>query len=279
MLMPEDRSARAAAFCSGDLVEFAEEIADAVRKVHLQKFRRGVRVEIKDDGTPVTEIDRLAELTVRKMIAAEFPTHGVIGEEFPAHQTDADFVWVVDPLDGTQLYLMGKPLFGLLLAVAYRGRFILGLIDHAALDERWIGINGRGTFHNGSRVRTRKCPSLGDTMLVRPGHRAGGEKEDRAIDAFSQHSRWVQWGLTPYDYGLLVSGHIDLIVSAGPKLHDLAPLDPIIRNGGGGAVDWLGQPLTLASSGTLVACGDKDLLPEVISLLRLECDRALSPRR
>jgi inositol-phosphate phosphatase/L-galactose 1-phosphate phosphatase/histidinol-phosphatase len=254
--------------CPAQYIDLAERIADAVAAIHLAHFRRDPVVHIKPDGTPVTDVDREAETRVREMIAARYPDHGVIGEEYPATLPEADYVWVVDPLDGTQLYIIGRPSFGLLLALAYRGRFILGVVDHAALNERWLGIDGHGSFFNGAEAHVRRCRDLSESILVRPGHRADREREDRAIDSLARETRWVQWGLAPHDYGLLASGHLDLIVSSGPKVYDIAPLDPLIRNAGGWVGDWQGDPLSLASSGSLIACGDPALAGKVVSRLR-----------
>lgn len=254
--------------CPTEFVELAGHIADAVGAIHLDYFRQGPVVEIKSDGTPVTQVDQLAERTVREMIAARYPGHGVIGEEYPPHLPDAEHVWVVDPLDGTQLYIMGRPTFGLLLALAYRGRFILGVVDHAALGDRWVGADGHGTSYNGVSARTRKGIALDEALIVRPGHRRGKALEDSAIDAVAAQCRWVQWGQAPHDYGLIASGHLDLVVSSGPKLHDLAPLDPVIRNAGGWVGDWNGKPITLESSGSLIACGDPALAAMLIDQLR-----------
>jgi inositol-phosphate phosphatase/L-galactose 1-phosphate phosphatase/histidinol-phosphatase len=253
--------------CPPELVALAERMADAVADVHRAHFRRTVAIEWKEDGSPVTEVDKLAERTVRELVTATFPDHGVIGEEFPPLRPDADYVWVVDPLDGTKLYLSGKPQFALLLALAHRGRFILGLIDQPILGERWVGANGRGTTLNGRPVRTRDCVQLAEAVICRPGVGDNTLDADEAIDRVSRSGRWVHWGVTPYDCGLLASGFIDLIVTAGPKLHDLAPLDPLIRNAGGAVSDWKGARLDLGSRDYLVAAATKDLLDQALPLL------------
>jgi inositol-phosphate phosphatase/L-galactose 1-phosphate phosphatase/histidinol-phosphatase len=254
--------------CPSEFIDFSHEVADTVGRVHRRNFRKYFSIEIKPDGSPVTQVDKESEQLVRQMIMEKFPDHGVIGEEFAPHQADADFVWVVDPLDGTQLFIMGRPLFGLLLALAYRGRFILGLIDHPVLRERWLGADGHGTRFNDAQVNTRTCSLLGHASLVRPGRNASIPELDDAIDDIAELSRWVQWGVTPYDYGLLASGHIDLLLSAQPKLHDVAPLDPIVRNAGGVASDWRGNPITLNYDGSLILCGDASLHAQALPSLQ-----------
>lgn len=250
--------------CPEEFLDFAQHLADAAGAVHRRYFRKLVVVETKPDGSPVTRVDKEAELVVRNLVQERFPDHGVIGEEFPPLRQDADFVWVVDPLDGTKLFLLGIPQFGVLLALAHRGQFVLGVIDQPIVRDRWLGANGQGTYLNGMPVRTRPCPYLQEAVLCRPGIGDNTLGRDAAINRVSRRVRWVHWGVTCYDYGLLASGFIDLIVTAGPKLHDLAPLEPIIRSAGGVVSDWSGAPLTIASRDLLVACGDKALLIPVL---------------
>jgi inositol-phosphate phosphatase/L-galactose 1-phosphate phosphatase/histidinol-phosphatase len=253
--------------CPHEFIMLAFRIADAVGRIHRRHFRQHVSIEIKQDGTPVTPVDREAERIVREMIAEVFPDHGVIGEEFPAHRPRAEYTWVVDPLDGTQLYIMGRPLFGLLLALAHNDRFILGMVDHAVMGERWIGVDGHGTYYNDVLVKTRRCAGLASAAIVRSGRNDNEYGSNKAIDAVAGASRWVQWGVTPYDYELVASGYLDMVIAVGPKLHDLAPLDPLIRNAGGVVTDWQGRAVNMKSEGSLIVCGDASLLPPMLKRL------------
>jgi len=114
-----------------ELMDFAHQVADEVAKVHLKHFRKPVSTEYKQDSSPVTQVDKASEILVREMVMQKFPTHGILGEEYPAHQADAEFVWIVDPVDGTKYFMTGHPIFALLLGLAYQGEFILGVIDQA----------------------------------------------------------------------------------------------------------------------------------------------------
>src|ERR1043166_5869583 len=111
------------------------------------------------------QIDRNAEGAMRRRIAARFPDHGIIGEEFGAERETAEFVWVLDPIDGTKSFISGVPLFGTLIALANRGRPILGIIAQPISRERWIGATGRPTLFNGVPIRCRPCPSLAAATL------------------------------------------------------------------------------------------------------------------
>lgn len=254
--------------CPKDLLDFAQTLADAVAEVHRHHFRRPVRVEMKPDSTPVTEVDQEAERVVRELIRRTHPDHGIIGEEFPAERADAQWLWVIDPLDGTKLFLSGVPLFGTLIGLAHHRRFVLGLIDHAALGERWLGADGYGTTWNGEPVNTQACADLSEAVVCRPGIADHTLGRDADIDRASEGARWVHWGVTPYHVGLLASGFVDLIVTAGPKLHDLAPIDPIVRNAGGVATDWSGAGLDLSSRDLLLAAGDPALARQVLGRLK-----------
>lgn len=246
---------------------FAHQVADAVGEVHRKYYRRPLSTEYKDDSSPVTQVDRESERLVREMLMKQFPEHGIIGEEYPPHQADADFVWIIDPVDGTKYFMTGHPMFALLLGLAYRGEFVLGVIDQAITGERWIGADGIGSFLNGEVIKTRDCASLDKAIIARPGFEWHTQGRDHYIDRIWQASHWAQWGVAPYDYGLLASGHIDLVLNAGPLLHDYAALEPIIRNAGGVITDWTGKRLNINSADHIIACGDMRILDEALRLL------------
>ncbi len=247
-----------------DLMAFANELADAVGEVHRRYFRRPVSAEYKDDSSPVTQADREAEMVVREWVMKKYPEHGILGEEFPPHQPEADYVWITDPVDGTKYFMTGHPTFALLLGLAYKGEFILGVIDQAISGERWIGADGLGTFLNNQPVKARACESLDKAIIARPGFEWHTEGYDHYVDNIWKASHWAQWGVAPYDYGLLASGYLDVVLNAGPQIHDFAALDPVIRNAGGIITDWYGRRLNVDSPSQIIACGDPELLPQVL---------------
>src|SRR5712692_4648231 len=138
----------------------AVDLADAAGEAIRPYFRQPLAVDDKPDLSPVTVADRAAEMAMRRLIAERCPTHGIIGEEFGPERADAEFVWVLDPIDGTKSFISGVPLFGTLIALAYRGRPILGIIDQPVSRERWIGASGRPTTLNGTSIRCRPCATL-----------------------------------------------------------------------------------------------------------------------
>lgn len=246
---------------------FAHTVADAIAEVHRRYFRQPVSTEYKDDSSPVTQCDRESEAVMRELVMQHYPEHGILGEEFPPHQAAAEFVWIIDPVDGTKYFMTGHPLFASLLSLAYQGKFILGVIDQAITGERWTGADGIGSFLNGQPVHTRSCPSLDKAIIARVGFEWHSAGRDHYIDRVWKATHWAQWGVAPYDYGLLASGYLDMVITAGPLVHDFAALDPVIRNAGGIISDWFGRPLTIDSPNHVIALGNPALLPEVLKVL------------
>ena len=131
------------------LLRFASQLADASGAIIKKYFRQKFDVEIKADASPVSTADRAAEAEIRRLIGEHYPAHGVIGEEYGADKPDAEFVWVLDPIDGTKSFITGRPLFGTLIALMREGRPAAGIIDHPAVGERWVGGTGHPTTHDG----------------------------------------------------------------------------------------------------------------------------------
>ena len=148
-----------------EFVDLANRLADASRPILRSYYRRKLDVDIKSDASPVTQADREAEAAIRKLINATFPYHGIFGEEFGKERADAEYVWVLDPLDGTRAFVTGRPTFGTLIALTRNGAPLLGLIDMPVLGDRWVGAVGRPTTLNSEPVQARPCAKLGDAYL------------------------------------------------------------------------------------------------------------------
>lgn len=151
-----------------DFVEIAEAAADLAGRVIRPLFRSALLVEAKGDASPVTEADRAAERAIRDLLAARLPAHGVIGEEYGDTKADAEWVWVLDPIDGTRAFVTGRPLFGTLIGLLHRGIPVLGVIDQPVTGERWIGVAGQPTTLRspiGGAAGCRPCTSLSEAEL------------------------------------------------------------------------------------------------------------------
>jgi histidinol phosphatase-like enzyme (inositol monophosphatase family) len=204
---------------------------------------------------------------MRRLVRARFPDHGIIGEEYGSEREDAEFVWVLDPIDGTKSFISGVPLFGTLIALARRGRPIVGVIDQPVLRERWIGADGRPSTFNGAPARCRACPALaGATMFsTSPDMFRGADAEAHARVAAA--AKLVRYGADCYAYGLLALGFVDLVVEASLKSYDFCAMLPIVEGAGGMASDWRGAPLSLASDGRVLVAGDRGAHRQALALL------------
>ncbi len=236
--------------------DVAGRLADAAARIAMKYFRRDLAVDDKTDQSPVTGADREAEAAMRDILGAAFPEHGIYGEELGKVRIDAEYVWVLDPIDGTQSFVTGKPLFGTLIALTRLGVPVLGVIDAPALNERWVGIEGRPTTFNGAPARVRGCAELGRAWLyaTSPQMFPGGDFE--AFERLRARVRRAVYGAECYAYGLLASGHVDLVAEATMQPYDFLALAPIVTGAGGVITDWRGEPLTLGSGDRVLAAGD-----------------------
>jgi inositol-phosphate phosphatase/L-galactose 1-phosphate phosphatase/histidinol-phosphatase len=249
----------------GELVAFAHHLGDLACDL-LRDFARGpLAIEIKDDGSPVTQVDRAVETALRAEIARAWPAHGVIGEEFPAERADAEHVWIIDPLDGTKEFIQGLPLFGTLIALAHRGQIVLGLAEQPLTRDRWLGADGHGTVWNNKPAEVRVCAGLDQAVLSTMGYDSFAAHRHATLAPLRRRCRTTVTGDSFFVFGLLAGGRVDAIVSDGFALHDYAALDAIVRNAGGSMTDWRGQRLTLASDRSIVAVGDARLLAELLA--------------
>src|SRR5579863_10461774 len=246
---------------------FAHRLADESGAIIRRYFRRKIAIDQKADLTPVTIADRAAERAMRRLIKRQFPAHGIFGEEFGRADADAEFTWVLDPIDGTKSFISGVPLFGTLIALAHRGRPILGIIDQPILRERWIGASGRPTTLNGAAIRVRPCARLGAATVfaTSPDMFKGGDAA--AFARVGAAAKLVRFGADCYAYGLLAHGLIDLVIEASLKPYDFSAMLPIVEGAGGIASDWRGMPLTLASDGRVLVAGDRRAHQQALALL------------
>ncbi len=244
-------AADAAAF-----VSLALDLAAVSAVVIRRHFRTGVPVDDKADQSPVTIADRDSEAAMRDLIARVAPDHGVIGEEHGSDKADAEWVWVLDPIDGTGAFVTGKPSFGTLIGLCHRGRPVLGVLNQPVLRECWIGGEGVPATLNGRPLHTRACPSVERAALfcTTPDMFEGADAQ--AFGRLKQAAKLVRYGADCYAYGLVAAGHADLVCESSLKLHDYAALAPLMIAAGGVMTDWQGQPLGMGSGDKVLAAGD-----------------------
>ena len=246
-----------------EFVALANRMADTAGKIIKKYYRQPFDVEKKADSSPVTIADREVEQALREMIAKKRPDDGILGEEYGHQESNSGFTWVIDPIDGTKSFMIGRPTFGTLIALCEGDAPTLGIIDQPILKERWVGMNGKKTTMNGKAVQTRECKTIDEARIgsTTPMMFDKLEDYDRAYHIFEQGTSQMVWGGDCYMYGLIASGYMDVAFEQNLSPYDFAALVPIIKGAGGHISDWRGDDLTLNSAGKVIACGDKDLWP------------------
>ncbi|MCB5410446.1 histidinol-phosphatase [Pseudogemmobacter faecipullorum] len=242
--------------------------AEAAKEITLSWFRQPIEIEDKEDHSPVTIADRATEAELRRLIASHFPADGILGEEEAPSNPESRRIWVVDPIDGTRSFITGHPLYGCLIALLQDGIPLLGQIDMPVLGERWQGRKGAPSTLNGAACRTRKCQRLSDAWIYTTSPQAFPGRSLAAFEALSARGRLTRYGGDCYNYGLLASGHCDLVAETGLQPFDYLPLVPVIEGAGGVITDWQGQSLSLHSAGDVIAAATPELHAEALSLLR-----------
>ncbi|MGF1616377.1 MAG: histidinol-phosphatase [Acidimicrobiia bacterium] len=248
------------------MIEFARSLAEASGRLIAGRFtRKEMTVDIKDDLSIVTETDRDVEAMLREMIHAIHPDHGIIGEEFGVEAPDAEFVWTLDPIDGTISFVSGVPLFGTLIGLMHHGEPILGVIHQPVLGELLIG-DGERTTLNGRAVSMRPCSRLAEATLLTTDPNLADRFQDGAkFQALRRSTAMTRtWG-DCYGYLMLASGRADIMVDPIMNQWDLIPLIPIIRGAGGVITDWQGGDP--ATGNSIVAAGP-GLHSQVLEILR-----------
>jgi len=238
-------------------ISLAFSLAEITRSVSLHYFRSELRTETKSDATPVTIADRECERQMRERIAEAYPDHGIIGEELGSERSQASHVWVLDPIDGTKAFISGRPLFGALIALCRDGVPILGVIDCPAVDDRWVGVEGRPTTHNDMPCHARRCERLADALMYSTSPYMFAGDDVAAFDRLRASVKYPLFGGDCHNYGLLASGWIDLVVEANLNLHDWAALVPIALGAGASISDWSGRALAFGSDGRVIMAGDE----------------------
>jgi inositol-phosphate phosphatase/L-galactose 1-phosphate phosphatase/histidinol-phosphatase len=254
--------------CPAEFLAFAERLADAAGEVVRRYFRQPFEVITKADNSPVTIADRETEKRLRSLVAATYPAHGLIGEEFGADRAEAEFVWIFDPIDGTKQFIAGRPLFGTLIGLLHQGRPLLGVIDHPALRERWTGAHGHPTRFQGRPVKARACTELSLAVLAASSpHMFGTKEAEAAFERVRAAAGLAIYGGDCYAYGLIASGFHDLVIEANNGIHDFLPLVPVIEGAGGIVTDWQGKTLGLKSGDKVLAAGDRRMHEAALKLL------------
>ena len=257
--------------CPDAFIALAERLADTARAVIRPYFRQPLEVSRKADQSPVTIADRKAEAAMRALIAEAYPEHGIIGEEHGAERSDAEYVWILDPIDGTKRFISGHRQFGTLIGLLRKGAPVLGIIDMPMMDERWTGATGTPTIHRDAggttTVQVRPCADVDHAILYATSPHMFPGDDFTAFEQVRRRAKQPMYGGECYAYGLLASGYADLVVEATMGVYDYLPLVPVVTGAGGAITDWQGAPLGLNSDGRVIAAGDSRCHAAAIALL------------
>ena len=232
---------------------FINELADQSGKYIAESFDKDNAVDLKADKSPVTEIDRNTELMLRESIKRKFPSHGIIGEEFGRENDSAEFVWVIDPIDGTKSFITGVPLFGTIVALLKNGEPILGLIDQPILRQRCIGNNFKCWF-NGKETRACAHNTIdGATILTSDNRHAENDyNAENFRELVKKAAIFRSWG-DCFGYMLIARRLAHLMLDARLEVWDLMPLLPILKGCGATFSDWHGGT-NYGKKGLVVGC-------------------------
>jgi histidinol phosphatase-like enzyme (inositol monophosphatase family) len=248
------------------LLEAVAEVARVAGAAALQRFRPGIEVEIKPDGSPVTLADRAAESAARAWIEARFPEDGILGEEFGETRPGAARRWILDPIDGTKSFVRGVPLWGSLVAIAEGERVLAGAADFPALNERIAAAVGEGCWWNGARCRVSDVATLaGATVLTTDERfRSSEPKREDWLRVVSRAGLSRTWG-DCYGYMLVATGRAEAMMDPRLAPWDAATFMPILEEAGGRFTDWNGRPTAFGGSAVATNAGVSDELRKVLA--------------
>ena len=254
-----------------DFAAFVDQLATVAGDAILPFFRTSLSIEDKNPGSsfdPVTAADRAAEAAMRTLIRRTFPDHGVIGEEYGDEHADAEYVWVLDPIDGTKSFISGMPAWGTLIALTRSGKPVFGMMHQPFLRERFNG-DGRIARYRGPagerQLMVRPCEDLKHAVLSTTSPRLMNDKDRSAFTRVEAAARLSLYGGDCYAYCMLAAGHIDLVIETEIKPHDIVPLIPIITGARGIVTTWSGE--AAENGGRIIAAGDKRVHAAAVALL------------
>ena len=251
-----------------DFLTLAHRMADAASEV-IRRYYDDPAISYKFDKSPVTQADREAEAAMREILRQECPDHGIFGEELGSEGVDKEYVWVLDPIDGTIKFMAGIPTFGTLIGLCHHGVPVLGLMHQPISGQRWSAKQEHGAYYNGAPVSVRPCESLSEAMLGTTSPYLFREEDRPRFDLLRQNCKVAVYGTDCMGYAMLANGRIDVIIESGLKAYDILPLVPIIEAAGGMITDWDGQTLHLrAGTYDVIAAGDARVHAEALKALR-----------
>ncbi|QFR33099.1 histidinol-phosphatase [Ancylobacter sp. TS-1] len=254
-----------------DFETFVHELATVSGQAILPFFRTALGVEDKSGGAtfdPVTAADRAAEQAMRTLIRRTFPSHGVRGEEFPDDGIDADYVWVLDPIDGTKSFICGMPAWGTLIGLCRHGQPVYGMMHQPFVRERFFGDGAQARYRGPAgdrRLSVRACAGLAEAVMMTTSPLLMDASDRALYQEVERRVRLPRYGGDCYAYCMLAAGHVDLVIETNLNDFDIVPLVPIVAGAGGLVTNWEGG--ADLSGGRVVASGDRRVHDEALKVL------------
>jgi len=250
-----------------EFIKFANLLADESSKITNHYFRKKFNINNKEDQSPVTIADQETELKIRELISGKYPSHGILGEEYGQVKIDSDFVWVIDPIDGTRSFIAGHKDFGTLISLLHNNTPIIGIINCPAHNERWVGVKGKKTTLNNNIVETSEIKKIKDAYLFTSGIYFDEPILKKGYEQVRDKSKYFRLGGDCYMYGMLASGLVDIVIEDTLKAHDYMALVNVIEGAGGKITDKFGKQIKIGSDGSLIASCNSIIHREIISII------------
>jgi inositol-phosphate phosphatase/L-galactose 1-phosphate phosphatase/histidinol-phosphatase len=252
---------------------FINQLADKATNISLKYFRNLQLYDLKDDNSLVTKADQEIEYELRKEIKKKYPEHLIIGEELANKEGNSKFTWYIDPIDGTHSFISGKPLFTNLIALCYNNKPILSIINQPFTKERWFAAEDENTRYNNQIVTTSKKEDISQAIISTTSPYLFAENEKLILDKIKRElkckdSEAITFGGDAYQYGLLSSGFIDIIIESNLKPYDYVPLINIIKESGGIITDWSGNEIIIGSNKNILATASENLHKKTLEIIK-----------
>ena len=255
-----------------EISDFMSFLADRSKVITLEGFNSNLTLQVKDDGSPVTEYDINAEKILREIISTKFPDHNIFAEEMGLVLNNSDYTWIIDPIDGTRSYIIGRPLWGTLISLSFKGEPIIGMADFPALDERWIGYKNKCFLNNASFITDYKSiTSISEATVASTGPHLFSDIGLNKYETLIKKSKYHVWSGDCHNYCLVIKGGLDLVVEEGLSSYDILPLIPILKSKDIIVTDWksnkIGSKNDLMSKYSVVVARNKNIYDTAIKIM------------
>ena len=256
-----------------EISEFIYFLADNAKQITMSGFKSSLTSKRKKDGSPVTKFDINAEKVIVDLISDKYPTHNIIAEENGSKNSDSDYTWIIDPIDGTRSYIVGRPLWSTLIGFAFKGNPIVGLADFPALDERWLGYKSNCYFNKLEFLSQKaSLKNLSEATIGSTDPNLFSSEGKKKYEQLLQKTKSHIWSGDSHNYLLVMNGGLDLVVEEGLHSYDIIPLIPILKSQNIIITDWIGNELSLelgnkSTFSTLVS-NNKHIYQTALSILK-----------